>query len=229
MGENINKWVLDTMWDYLHDRSEKSNSKILKNLLDWLAKLCKWELDETKTETQKNFSEIVNDLVTNEYNLTDKKISDEEEKILGKVLEAINQLDNNDKSVENWFKRLDEIEDKEFVRKEKEEFLSKLKKEADDEWDDEWEKKEADLSETEFNDILEFVAKKYDLCESVLKSEDEKFKALPDNLRTKKEIVDSCNKVLGHKNWDLNNIKDNFEDIKSKIIKDLEIKNKKPE
>ena len=216
MAEISNKWVFEMIWDSLQERSDKSESKLLKNLLSWLAKLCKWELDETKNDTQKKFSEIANELITNEFNLTDKKISEEERIILEKII----QLDSSDKKIENWFKWLDEIEDKEFVEKEKEEFLSKLTTESDDEW----EQKQADLNETEFNDIADFIGKKHELCESVLKSDDEKFKALPDNLRTKKEVVDSCNRVLGDKNWDLKNIKDNFENIKSKIIEDLESK-----
>jgi len=216
MAENSSKSMFEMLWDLCQEWSERSESTILKNILGWLAKLLKWELNETQTETQEKLDEIANDLITKQFDLTDKEISDTEREFLEKIA----QLDSSDKKIQNWFTRLSEIDDEDFVSQEKEKILKKLQTEANDEWStEEW-----DLKEDEFNNIAAFIKKKNELCESVLKSEDEKFKALPDNLKTKKEIVDSCNRVLGDKDRDLNNITNDFENLKTKIIEDLESK-----
>lgn len=216
MAENSSKSMFEMLWDLCQEWSEKSESTILKNILGWLAKLLKWELNETQTETQEKLDEIANDLITKQFDLTDKEVSDTEREFLEKIA----QLDSSDKKIQNWFTRLSEIDNEDFVSQEKEKILKKLQTEANDEWStEEW-----DLKEDEFNNIAAFIKKKNELCESVLKSEDEKFKALPDNLKTKKEIVDSCNRVLGDKDRDLNNITNDFENLKTKIIEDLESK-----
>lgn len=207
MAESSNKWFFDMIWDNFSELSAKSESKVLKNILDWLSKLFKWELLNETSKKQEELDALATDLIDEKINLTDKEISKEEEKILEKIAE----LDKSDKNIQNWFDWLNDIDDEDFVSQEKEDILSKLRIEIDDDNNKEW-----DLIRDEFKNISVFTKKKHDLCKNVLSSNNDKFKNLPDNLKTKKEIINSFNNVLNEKNWDIDKV---TEDL---IIDDLD-------
>lgn len=205
MAETSNKWFFDMIGDTCSDISAKSNSEIIKHFFDWLSKLFKWELNKETTEKQKELNELATDLINENIEITDQKIR-----------EKITKLEKDDKKIDAWFEWIDDIEDEDFKLQEQKDIISKLQKESDNK--DDKEDKEIDLDEEEFNKVAEFAKKKKTICENVLNSNDDKFKALPDNLKTKKEIIDSCNNVLKQNDWDIDKVTEVL------IIEDLEKK-----
>jgi hypothetical protein len=179
----------------------------MKKILDWFSRLFKWEILNQTKKTKEELNNLSTGLIDEQLNLADKEISDKEKEIIKKITD----LDNADKNIEGWFTWLEDINDEDFVSQEKEYILSKLKIVADNEgntW--EW-----DLNEEEFKNISKFAKTKKELCDTVLKCDE--IKALPEDKKTKKAIIDACNSVLSDPdiNWDISKV------TKDKIIEKL--------
>jgi len=196
--ENKLLWMI---WENLQELSDKSNSKFIKELLGLFARILRWEIDNTVKESQSNIDKVATDLISDKLNTTDENISRPEQEILGKLIE----LEGSDGKIENWLTWLEENNNGElplWVVEEEHSVMHLFAKESDDEWN----KKEIDLNENEFNEVAEFIGKKLKVCDDVFQlaqSNNEKVKDLLDKYKTKEEIVDSCNRVLEKNEWNI--------------------------
>ena len=197
----------ESIADSFSERSNKAENETMKKILDRFSRLFKWELLKQTKKTKEELNNLSTGLIDEQLNLTDKEISDKEKEIIKKITD----LDNADKNIESWFTWLNDINDEDFISQEKEDILSKIKIEADDDgntW--EW-----DLNEEEFKSISNFAKTKKELCDNVLKCDE--IKELPDDKKTKKTIIEACNNVLSQTdiNWDISKV------TKDKIIENL--------
>lgn len=124
-------------------------------------------------------------------------------------------LVKNNQDVKNWFDRIKDITDEDTVSREIENILLMVKELSNNDTDSsKW-----DLTDTELKQIWTIAKNKMDLCDSVLKSDD--IKDLPEDKKTKKDILKFYNELLSENSWDASKVKK--EDIINKLKAQVQI------
>lgn len=168
------------------------------------------EIFEVTTQTKKDLKKLEEDILKiDNSKLWDNEIEENVEWKVDKEDSVLWLLVKNSQDVKNWFNRIKDINDEDMVSREMENILLMVKELSNNDSDSsKW-----DFTEDELKQIWTFAKNKMDLCDSVLKSDD--IKDLPEDKKTKKDILKIYNELLSQNNWDASKVKK--EDIISKL------------
>lgn len=190
----------------------------VKNDLSWLRNKVKeginnlfWkEIFEVTTQTKQELKKLEEDILKiDKSKLEDNDILETIEWKIDNENTVLWLLVKNNQDVKNWFDRMKDIDDEDTVSREIENILLMVRELSNNDSDSsKW-----DLTDTELQQIWNVAKNKMDLCDSVLKSDD--IKDLPDDKKTKKEVLKVYNDLLTENNWDASKIKK--EDIINKL------------
>ena len=190
----------------------------VKNDLSWLRNKVKeginnlfWkEIFEVTTQTKQELKKLEEDILKiDKSKLEDNDILETIEWKIDNENTVLWLLVKNNQDVKNWFDRIKDIDDEDTVSREIENILLMVRELSNNDSDSsKW-----DLTDTELQQIWNVAKNKMDLCDSVLKSDD--IKDLPDDKKTKKEVLKVYNDLLTENNWDASKVKK--EDIINKL------------
>lgn len=190
----------------------------VKNDLSWLRNKVKeginnlfWkEIFEVTTQTKQELKKLEEDILKiDKSKLEDNDILETIEWKIDNENTVLWLLVKNNQDVKNWFDRMKDIDDEDTVSREIENILLMVRELSNNDSDSsKW-----DLTDTELQQIWNVAKNKMDLCDSVLKSDD--IKDLPDDKKTKKEVLKVYNDLLTENNWDASKVKK--EDIINKL------------
>ena len=168
------------------------------------------EIFEVTTQTKKDLKKLEEDILKiDNSKLWDNEIEENVEWKVDKEDSVLWLLVKNSKDVKNWFNRIKDIDDEDMVSREMENILLMVKELSNNDSDSsKW-----DLTDTELKQIWTISKNKMDLCDSVLKSDE--IKDLPEDKKTKKDILKFYNDLLTENNWDASKVKK--EDIINKL------------
>ena len=197
------------------DKVKDDLSWLWNKIKEWINNIFWKEIFEVTTQTKKDLKKLEDDILKiDDSKLKDNEINESIEWKIDDKNTILWLLVDKNQDIKNRFNWLNDIWDEGTISREIENILLMVKKLSNnDSNSSKW-----DLTETELTQIWTFAKKKHDLCENVLSSNNDKFKNLPDNLKTKKEIINSFNTVLSEQGWDIDKVKEDLiiEDLQSK-------------
>ena len=186
----VDKWFLDKIWDEFEKLSKQSESNFWKQFLDICSRLLKWEIDIFTNRARKEEEALLQELwdsALDRNNQIDGTLSELEKQIIN----TMKGIDRDDKDIENWLEYIEDLVE-ENKTKEMEILVEMLQKISDS--DNNW---ESDLKLDEFEKLSKSLKRKKEICEVILKGDND----VPENLKTKKEIIDSYNNVIENNEW----------------------------
>jgi len=185
------------------DKVKDDLSWLWNKIKEWINNIFWKEIFEVTTQTKKDLKKLEDDILKiDDSKLNDNEINESIEWKIDDKNTILWLLVDKNQDIKNRFNWLNNIWDEGIISQEIENILLMVKKLSNnDSNSSKW-----DLTETELTQIWTFAKKKHDLCESVLKCEDDNFKNLSDDLKTKKEIINSFNTVLREQGWDINKV-----------------------
>lgn len=185
------------------DKVKDDLSWLWNKIKEWINNIFWKEIFEVTTQTKKDLKKLEDDILKiDDSKLNDNEINESIEWKIDDKNTILWLLVDKNQDIKNRFNWLNDIWDEGIISQEIENILLMVKKLSNnDSNSSKW-----DLTETELTQIWTFAKKKHDLCESVLKCEDDNFKNLSDDLKTKKEIINSFNTVLREQGWDINKV-----------------------
>lgn len=183
------------------DKVKDDLSWLWNKVKEWINSLFGKEIFEVTTQTKKELKKLEEEIIkVNESKLKDKEIEESVEWKVddGKTILWI--LTKNSQEVKNWFNWFKDIDDEDMRSRETECILLMVKELSNnDSNNSKW-----DLTENELKQVWTFAKNKMDLLDGVLKSDD--IKDLPDDKKTKKEVLKTYNDLLSENNWDTSKI-----------------------
>ena len=206
--ENQEKKWLSEFFDKVKDDLSWLWNKVKEgiNSLFWK------EIFEVTTQTKKELKKLEEEIIkVNKSKLEDKEIEESVEWKVDDNKTILWLLTKNSQEVKNWFNWIKDIDDEDMRSREMEFILLSLKELSNNDTDSsKW-----DLTDSELKQIWTYAKNKMDLCDS------DDIKELPEDKKTKKEVLKAYNDLLTENNWDSSKIKK--EDVINKLKSSEEV------
>ena len=174
---------------------------LLNKVKEWINSLFWKEIFEVTTETKKELKKLEEEIIkVNKSKLDDKEIEENVEWKMDDSKTILWLLTKNSQEIKNWFNWFKDIDDEDMRSREIENILLMVRELSNNDTDNtKW-----DLTENELKQVWTFAKNKMDLLDNVLKSDD--IKDLPDDKKTKKEVLKIYYDLLSENSWDTSKI-----------------------
>ena len=209
MAEPTEQQEKNKLWEFFD--TVKTDLSWLRNKVKESINSFLWkEIFEVTTQTKQELKKLEEEILKiDKSKLEDNDILETVEWKTDNENTILWLLVKNNKDVKNWFDRIKDIDDEDTVSREIENILLMVKELSNNDTDSlKW-----DLTDTELKQIWTIAKNKMDLCDNVLKSDE--IKDLPEDKKTKKDILKIYNDLLAENNWDASKVKK--EDIINKL------------
>ena len=174
---------------------------LLNKVKEWINSLFWKEIFEVTTETKKELKKLEEEIIkVNKSKLDDKEIEENVEWKMDDSKTILWLLTKNSQEIKNWFNWFKDIDDEDMRSREIENILLMVRELSNNDTDNtKW-----DLTENELKQVWTFAKNKMELLDNVLKSDD--IKDLPDDKKTKKEVLKIYYDLLSENSWDTSKI-----------------------
>lgn len=209
MAETTEQQEKNWLWEFF-DKVKTDLSWLRNKVKEGINSLFWKEIFEVTTQTKQELKKLEEEILKiDKSKLEDNDILETIEWKTDNENTVLWLLVKNNKDVKNWFDRIKNIDDEDTVSREIENILLMVRELSNNDTDSlKW-----DLTDTELKQIWTIAKNKMDLCDSVLKSDE--IKDLPEDKKTKKDILKFYNDLLTENNWDASKVKK--EDIINKL------------
>lgn len=209
MAETTEQQEKSWLWEFF-DRVKTDLSWLRNKVKEGINNLFWKEVFEVTTQTKQDLKKLEEEILKiDKSKLEDNDVLESVEWKTDNENTVLWLLVKNNQDVKNWFDRIKDITDEDTVSREIENILLMVRELSNNDTDSlKW-----DLTDTELKQIWTIAKNKMDLCDSVLKSDD--IKDLPEDKKTKKDILKVYNDLLAENSWDASKIKK--EDIINKL------------